>query len=84
MPVYGERFTKRQREALEEYEALSGFEPMLQDDFDAGAIGFRDLWKKNVSWLEDVVAGVSNINTDDCTGRLPRKIVVDEGVGRHG
>lgn len=63
MTIYAKNLTEKQRKVLQQYENLCGFEPMLQDDFDAGKITFRHLWNENVSWLESVTAEVQHIDT---------------------
>ena len=65
MPVYSKRANPAQREAMQSYEAISGFEAMLQDDFDAGRVSFEALWTLNVQWLEDMVGDVQNISLSD-------------------
>jgi hypothetical protein len=46
-----------------QYEKLCGFEFMHQDDIDKGRMTFREAWLRNVTWLENVLADVTNINT---------------------
>ncbi len=55
MSVYAGRLNNRQRKWLKQLEDHSGFEPMKQDDFDAGLISFDDLWRYNIEWLENMV-----------------------------
>ena len=62
MSVYSKRATPEQRQAMEDYENICGFEVMCQDEFDQGKMTFAELWKYNVTWLYDVYASVSNIN----------------------
>jgi hypothetical protein len=64
--VYAKRLNGAQRRLLNQYVALCGFEPMGQDDLDAGALTFRELWNMNVGYLEDVLADVTNLNTRGC------------------
>lgn len=66
MSVYAKKLNGKQRAVLLKYERICGFEPMWQEDLDAGNITFRELWHKNVRWLEDVLAEVTNINTNGC------------------
>jgi hypothetical protein len=61
-PVYAKRLNGHQRRALRRYYALTGFEPMGQDDFDDGKMTFADMWNLNVNWLSDVLADVVNID----------------------
>ena len=62
MTIYAKRLNGPQRRMLNRYESVCGFEPLHQEDLDAGRMTFRDLWHENVRWLEDVVATVSNIH----------------------
>jgi len=64
MAIYAKKLNGKQRKMLIKYESLSGFEPMLQDDLDAGEITFSELWSTNVNWLEAVLYDVLNINTE--------------------
>ena len=63
MTIYAKRLNSAQRRLLREYESLCGFEPMGQDDYDAGEITFAELWQMNTDWLEDVLAEVQNLKT---------------------
>jgi hypothetical protein len=62
MAIYGKKFNAQQRECLNRYEGITGIEPLLQDDFDAGEISFEELWRVNVMHLEDILASIANIN----------------------
>lgn len=62
MTIYAKKLNAAQRNAMAKYEGLSGFEPMGQDDFDAGRITFEEMWQKNVRWLESLMADVTNID----------------------
>ena len=64
MTVYAEKATKEQREAMQKYEEISGFECIHQDELDSGELTFEEVWNKNIRWLEDMVADVININID--------------------
>jgi hypothetical protein len=59
MPVYAKKLTRPQRIALETYEQISGYEPMGQDDFDAGRLNFREMCDLNEQWLNCMVADAS-------------------------
>lgn len=63
MAIYAKTLTPEWRAAFSEYEALSGFEPMYQDDIDNKSMTPSEAWSRNVSWLEGVVADVINIKT---------------------
>lgn len=54
MAAYAKKLSQAQRSALEEYEAISGFEALGQDALDAGLITFEELCRRNVEWLEDM------------------------------
>jgi len=66
MPVYAKNITKEQRRAMKEFEAISGFEIMHQDEFENGEISFDEMWQRNQSWFDDVHADVTNIPTSNC------------------
>jgi hypothetical protein len=69
--VYARRLNSAQRRMLNEYIALTGFEPLGQEDLDAGEITFKELWDKNVEWLRDLATDVQNI---DCEGGSPPRL----------
>lgn len=62
MSIYAKRLNSAQRRLLRRYESLTGFEPLCQDDLDAGDITFAELWRKNVKWIEDLSADVQNLH----------------------
>lgn len=66
MAIYAKKLNGKQRAALKKYENTCGIEPLGQDDLDAGEIDFRELWRMNTEWLENVIAEITNINTDGC------------------
>ena len=39
---------------------------MGQEDLDRGEITFKELWRRNITFLEDVLAEVQNIDTKGC------------------
>lgn len=51
MAVHARSLNARQRALLKRYEDLTGIEPMLQDDLDAGFVDFAELWRVNVEWI---------------------------------
>lgn len=61
MPIL-DCFSPRQKEALERYELLSGFEPMHQDEFKDGKISFEELWRSNQHWFESLQNEVEHIS----------------------
>lgn len=61
MTVYAKHLSPLQRHIAAEYERVSGFEFMHQDDIDAGERSFAEAWAANIRWLEDVLAEVTNI-----------------------
>ena len=63
MPVYARKLSPKWRKAFADYERVSGFEAMYQDDIDSGEMTPRQAWNANVQWLEDVLADVVNIRT---------------------
>lgn len=44
------RFTKKQREWLEHYEATTGFDPLGMDDPD---LSFKEIAKQSIQWFTD-------------------------------
>ena len=61
--------TPAQQGAILEYEQISGFEFMHQDEIASGAMTYRDAWKANVRWLNDMVAEVEHITWPDNESR---------------
>lgn len=61
MSIYAKRLNPAQRRLLERYEGLTGFEPMHQEDLDAGKVTFPELWRANMHWFENVAADVANL-----------------------
>lgn len=62
MAVYSKKMNKHQRSAIQEFENISGFEFMYQEDFDDGKITFKNAWNKNIKWLNNMISDVENIN----------------------
>ncbi|AZQ13306.1 hypothetical protein [Shewanella khirikhana] len=65
MSVYSKKLNKEWREAFEEYERLCGFEPMYQDDIDAGVMTPQEAWSFNIQFLENVLSDITHIRTPD-------------------
>jgi hypothetical protein len=65
MAIYAKRLTPKQRKALEDYEAITGFEPMHQEAIDDGAIEFDELWALNEGFIFNIYATVQNIYTGE-------------------
>ena len=63
MPVFAKTLPPEWRKAFEEFEALTGFEMMYQDDVDAGKMTPRQAWAENQQWLEGLVADANHIPT---------------------
>jgi len=66
MAIYAKNITDAQHKALKEFESISGFEPMFQDELGSGEMDFCEVWEKNQSWFDDVYADVTNIPTSAC------------------
>lgn len=62
MSVYAKRLNGAQRRLLNQYEGLTGFEPMHQEDLDAGRMTFAEMWRANVNWFDGVHADVMNLH----------------------
>lgn len=52
MPVYAKNIEHSQKAWLEHYEAVTGFEPMHQEELDSGKMSFEDVAKANIKWFE--------------------------------
>ena len=52
MPVYSTTATPEQRAWLEQYERETTFEPMHQDELDAGEMTFAQVTRANIDWFE--------------------------------
>jgi hypothetical protein len=68
--------TPSQNKAILDFESISGFEFMHQDEVNAGTRAFKDAWAANVRWLNDMVAEVEHISypydeDDDATTDPP-------------
>jgi hypothetical protein len=61
--IYAKKLNGAQRALLLEYVARCGFEPMGQDDLDAGRITFAQLWKRNVNWIQNVADDINALPT---------------------
>lgn len=62
--VYAKKLNPAQRNLLKQFVGLTMWEPLGQDDLDAGYITFRELWAKNVEYAHDVYAELCNLNTE--------------------
>ena len=63
MGVYAKNLSDEWRKCFEQYEAISGFEPMYQEDIDSGDMDVAQAWRWNVAWLHDVYSDVASITT---------------------
>ncbi|WP_456293317.1 hypothetical protein [Pseudomonas sp. AK106] len=52
MTITSTKATPAQRAWLEQYENISGFEPMYQDDLDSGEMTFDQVAQGNIDWFE--------------------------------
>lgn len=52
MTIYAKKITPAQKEWLEHYESLTGFEPIHQEELDSGDMTFNDVRQSNISWYE--------------------------------
>lgn len=76
MTVYSKTATPEQREWLEKYEAATTFEPMHQEDLDAGFMTFEKVAEANVRWFEDWMGDAMDAIPD-----IPESISKDEDHG---
>jgi hypothetical protein len=61
MAIYAQKLSKEWRDAFVEYERISGFEPLYQEDIDSGEMSVDEAWALNIKFLEDVVCEVSHV-----------------------
>jgi len=64
MAVYAKKINSKQRQCMQKYENICGFEFMHQEDIDTGKITFTEAWHDNIRWLEGVLADVTNIDVN--------------------
>ncbi len=66
MAVTSTKATDAQRAWLKQYEDLSGFEPLHQEELDSGEMSFAALVRANVDWFEswsmDTMRGIQKNN----------------------
>lgn len=65
MAVYAKKLTGKQRKALEDYEAITGFEPTHQEALDNGEMSFDEVWAANEDFIFSMHSTVQNIWTGD-------------------
>jgi len=53
MAIYSKKMSPAQKKWARNYQTETGFEPMYQEDFDAGKISFERLAQQNIKWFED-------------------------------
>ena len=61
MAIYAKNLTDKQRKALEDYEAITGFEPTHQEALDNGEMNFDEVWTANENFLFSMYSTVQNI-----------------------
>jgi hypothetical protein len=52
MSVYAKRINGKQRAWLINYETMTTFEPIHQEEIDNGTMTFNEVAKKNIDWFE--------------------------------
>lgn len=55
MTVYCKTATAEQLTLMKQFEDLTGFEFMHQEDLDSGVKTFNEAWKSNLHWYRDHV-----------------------------
>jgi hypothetical protein len=65
MAIYATKLTNKQRKALEDYEAITGFEPTHQEALDSGEMNFDEVWAVNEDFIFSMYSSVQNIWTGD-------------------
>lgn len=63
MPVYAKKLSREWRKAFAQFEAISGFEMMHQDEIDAGTMTPYEAWLANQDWFHSLYCEVQNIAT---------------------
>ena len=63
MAVFVENASAGWKKAFQEFEDLSGFEFMYQEDIDSGETTPEEAWSDNIRWLEGMLADAINIST---------------------
>jgi hypothetical protein len=61
------KYTKVQRAWCENYEARTGFDPLM-DDFESGNETFRQAAQRSIRWFEDHAADALNAISHDVPG----------------
>lgn len=59
--TYSDKLTPDQNAAFEQYEAQCGMQPFGIEEFESGAITANELWRRNVRWIENVSASITNM-----------------------
>lgn len=71
MTIYAKKINAAQRKWLRRYESETGFEPMHQDELDAGTMTFAEAARRNTQWYEDHTSDVHNRIQDQIAGTGP-------------
>lgn len=71
MTITAKKINSAQRKWLERYESLTGFEPMHQEELDAGTMRFAEVARRNVQWYEDHTSDMYLSITTDIPGTGP-------------
>ncbi|WP_076415021.1 hypothetical protein [Shewanella sp. UCD-KL12] len=61
MVVFAKKLNKQWRVSFENYERISGFGPLFQEEIDSGQCDVEEAWSRNIKFLEDVFADVSHV-----------------------
>lgn len=59
--VYAKRLNPAQRQLLIDLDAITGLEPLYQEDLDAGTMTFGELWEANLRHIHDIYATACNL-----------------------
>lgn len=59
--IYAKRLNGAQRKLLIDLEAITGLEPLYQDDLDSGEKTFKELWYANERHIYDIYCEVQNL-----------------------
>jgi len=66
MSVFAKKINQQQRKFMIQFESVSGFEFMHQDEIDTGEMTFKDAYHSNIHWFDSVYCEVLNISIKGC------------------
>lgn len=73
MPIYAKKLSKEWRAAFAEFESISGFEIMHQDEINDETMTPRQVWNANQDWFHALYCDVTNISTPFDLNETPKR-----------